>query len=145
MTQIKKVHIGEEIEARMNELQLTKSDLARRIGVPKQNMNRLLEKNTIDTDKLVLISDALDFNFFTLFCQDEPPKVVVAHPDVTDHSAFSATGDVSIDDHRGGLDFSTKTKGDESELIQSLRDQIAILKNNLADKERIIKIYEGKD
>lgn len=145
MNPIKDIHIGSEIEAVLNFKDISKSEFARMANTSKQNISRILSRSSMETESLKKYSELLDFNFFSLFCQEEQPKVVVAHPDVTDHSAFSATGDVLVDDHRGGLDFSTKTKGDESELVQSLRDQIAILKNNLADKERIIKIYEGKD
>ena len=61
---IEQVNIGLAIEARLNELKMTKSEFGRRIGIPQQNVNRILEKSSIDTDKLIIISEALGYNFF---------------------------------------------------------------------------------
>lgn len=142
---ISKIDIGRAISIELEKQNMTKTEFARKFGIAQSNVNRILEKESIDTDKLVDISNILGFNFFTLFCQDETPKIQINHPDVTDHSAFSANGDVLVDDHRGGLDFSTKTKGDESGLVKSLQDHIATLKSHLADKERIIRLYEARE
>lgn len=67
MSQIKHIHIGHEIEARINQLNISKSEFARRIGTSKQNVNRILEKESIDTATLVRYGDVLDYNFFTLY------------------------------------------------------------------------------
>ena len=64
---IKKVNIGLLIEQRMNELGMSKSELSRRCGIMSQNINRVFAKQSIDTDKLIAISEALDFNFFDFF------------------------------------------------------------------------------
>ena len=64
---IEKVDIGESIEQKLNELGISKSEFGRKIGIPQQNVNRILSKSSIDTDKLVAISEALDFNFFDCF------------------------------------------------------------------------------
>lgn len=64
---IEKVNIGLLIEQKMNELDISKSELARRAGIANQNINRMLERHSIDTEKLVVISEALDFNFFDCF------------------------------------------------------------------------------
>lgn len=63
----KNVNLGLAIEQRINELGITKSEFGRRIGIPNQNVNRLLSKSSIDSDKLVEICKALDFDFFKLF------------------------------------------------------------------------------
>ena len=65
---IKNVHVGEAIEKRRNELGLSKSELGRKIGVPQQHVNRILERETMETKRLIKVSEALGFNFFTLFC-----------------------------------------------------------------------------
>ena len=44
---IKHVHVGAEIEKRRVELGLSKSELGRRIGVPQQHVNRILERETM--------------------------------------------------------------------------------------------------
>lgn len=65
---IRHVHVGAEIEKRRVELGLSKSELGRRIGVPQQHVNRILERETMETNRLVKVSEALDCNFFSLFC-----------------------------------------------------------------------------
>lgn len=89
----KTVHIGLAIEEKLQELKLSKTEFGRRIGIPQQNVNRILEKDTIDTGKLVQISEALKFNFFTLYCE-EAPKVEVKTEG--DYSPASDSGDVSV-------------------------------------------------
>lgn len=41
---IKHVHVGQAIDKRRNELGLSKSELGRKIGVPQQHVNRILER-----------------------------------------------------------------------------------------------------
>ena len=48
----KTINIGLAIEQRINELGITKSEFGRRIGIPNQNVNRVLSKSSIDSDKL---------------------------------------------------------------------------------------------
>lgn len=62
------IHIGKEIEARINQLHITATEFARRINTSKQNVNRILKKESIDTATLQRYCEALDFNFFTLYC-----------------------------------------------------------------------------
>ena len=70
---IKLVHIGQAIDKRRHELGLSKSELGRRIGVPQQHINRILERETMETSKLAKVSQALDYNFFALFCSMSHP------------------------------------------------------------------------
>ena len=49
---LEKVNIGLSIEQKLNELGISKSEFGRRIGIPQQNVNRILEKPNIDTEKL---------------------------------------------------------------------------------------------
>lgn len=62
---IKHVHVGQAIDKRRNELGLSKSELGRKIGVPQQHINRILERETMETSRLIKVSEALDFNFFS--------------------------------------------------------------------------------
>lgn len=64
---INDVHIGQAIEQRRAKLEISKSELGRRIGVPQQHVNRILERGTMETKRLVKISRELDFNFFQPF------------------------------------------------------------------------------
>lgn len=61
------INVGLAIEQRINELGITKSEFGRRIDIPNQNVNRVLSKSSIDSDKLVEICNALDYDFFKLF------------------------------------------------------------------------------
>lgn len=64
------VNIGLAIEQRVNELGISKSELARRLGIAQQNVNKLVfSKESLDTAKLVEISKALDYNFFELYAK----------------------------------------------------------------------------
>ena len=63
----KTINVGLAIEQRINELGITKSEFGRRIGIPNQNVNRVLSKSSIDSDKLVEICNALNYDFFKLF------------------------------------------------------------------------------
>ena len=63
---VKDVFIGREIETQINRLNINKSEFSRRVGIPSQHVNRLLESRNIYTDKLVRVSEALDYNFFRL-------------------------------------------------------------------------------
>jgi DNA-binding XRE family transcriptional regulator len=65
---IKHVHVGAEIEKRRVELGLSKSELGRRIGVPQQHVISHLGEETMETNRLVKVSEALDCNFFSFFC-----------------------------------------------------------------------------
>ena len=73
---IEKVNIGLAIEAKLNELELSKSEFGRRIGIPQQNVNRILEKSSIDTDNLLVISEALGYNFFLEYVTVDNSNVI---------------------------------------------------------------------
>lgn len=89
----KTVHIGLAIDEKLQELKISKTEFGRRIGIPQQNVNRILEKDTIDTGKLVRISEALKFNFFSLYCE-ESNKIELKTEG--DYSPVSDEGDVTV-------------------------------------------------
>lgn len=69
------VNIGLAIEQRVNELGISKSELARRLGIAQQNVNKMIfSKESLDTAKLMEISKALDYNFFELYANLSPKK-----------------------------------------------------------------------
>ena len=122
------VNIGLLIEQKMNELNITKSEMARRSGIANQNINRVLERSSIDTDKLAAISEALNFNFFDCFRSIEehsetatPPlsAVAVAGNGTAHHFATNASCEVAV-----------------------LQERVKALEALLAEKERLIKVYE---
>ena len=58
------MHIGERIEAQLAEYGMTKAELARRIHTSRQNIDLILDKESIDTARLALICKVLKHDFF---------------------------------------------------------------------------------
>lgn len=65
--QYSSINIGLAIEQRINELGISKSEFGRRIGLASQNVKKFLERESIDTSKLVEVCKALDYDFFSLY------------------------------------------------------------------------------
>lgn len=124
-----KVNIGLLIEQKMNELDITKSEMARRSGIANQNINRVLERSSIDTDKLVAISEALDFNFFDCFRSIEEHSTATA-----DNGGVAVAGN--------GTAHHFTTNGSASCEVVVLAERVKALEALLAEKERLIKVYE---
>jgi len=59
--------IGERIKAIFDARQMKLKDFAEEIGVARQNIYRIFEKDSIDTDLLIKISSVLEHNFFMYF------------------------------------------------------------------------------
>lgn len=145
---IRHVHVGAEIEKRRVELGLSKSELGRRIGVPQQHVNRILERETMETSRLVKVSEALDYNFFSLFCS--VPQQISAYL-----AAVSLQGNANniIGEAELASQLSKERTEVESqkEAIKLLKEQIANLnlqitrlESHLDDKDRIIKLLEER-
>ena len=120
------VNIGLAIEQIINERGISKSEFGRKIGVAQQNVNRILERSTIDTDKLVAISEALDFNFFTCFCAVDESGAAIA-----DNGAVAVAGGATA--HH--ITTNATNAGDVM-----LQQKVASLEALLAEKERLITV-----
>ena len=59
--------LGLLIEKRMKDLKMTQMEFATAIGIARSDVNRILRKISFDTDKLRIISEALNHNFFKDF------------------------------------------------------------------------------
>ena len=116
---IERVNIGLSIEQKLNELGMSKSEFGRKIGVPQQNVNRILDKTSIDTDKLATISEALGYNFFKEYTDD---LLAGNNNQVNGNGAHN------------------NINGDVSTAIWE--ERIKALEALLAEKERLIKVYE---
>ena len=110
---MKNIHIGKEIEKRLAYLRMTKTEFAKRIGMLQQNINRVIDNRSIDTDKLQKISDALGFNFFTLYTDNGDKSITIG----------------------GKAKAETNDKDDEKVIRERLRN----LEMVLAEKERMIQ------
>lgn len=107
------VNIGLAIEQRVNELGISKSELARRLGIAQQNVNKVVfSKESIDTAKLMEISKALDYNFFELYANLSPKKT----------SLFNSTKLQSLinDKGLGNIEFASKVGLTRNELAYIL-------------------------
>lgn len=122
-----KINIGLLIEQKMNELNVSKSEMARRSGIANQNINRVLERSSIDTDKLVAISEALDFNFFDCYHSNKCNGVTADN------------GGVAVAGNSTAHHFTTNSSVETAAVLQ---ERIKSLEALLAEKERLIKVYE---
>ena len=57
------IYIGEVIRSVMADNQITKAELARRLGVRPQSVDYMLTRKSIDTDTLYNVSRALNYDF----------------------------------------------------------------------------------
>jgi transcriptional regulator with XRE-family HTH domain len=64
--------LGLHIERRLRDLKMSQMDFATRIGIGRSDVNRILKKTSFDTDKLIAISEALNYNFFKDFYNSYP-------------------------------------------------------------------------
>lgn len=119
---IERVNIGLAIEQRLNELGMSKSEFGRKIGIPQQNVNRILEKPNIDTEKLITISETLEYNFFEFYSGNHN---VVANGD----------GSIAVN----GNNNNHVVAGGDTALLQ---ERIKHLEELLSEKERLIRVYE---
>jgi transcriptional regulator with XRE-family HTH domain len=123
---MKKINIGSIIERRINKLGLSKSEFGRRIGVPQQHVNRILEKESIDTDKLITISEALGYNFFLEYLDADVAGTVT--------TTMSGNGN-----QWNGHGAHGNVNGSDTALLE---ERIKRLEEVLVEKERLIKLYE---
>ena len=124
-----KINIGLLIEQKMNELGVSKSEMARRSGIANQNINRVLERTSIDTDKLIAISEALNFKVFDGFHAKE------------NSTGTADSGGVAIAGNGTVHHFSTSTSSE----LAVLRERVKSLEALLAEKERLISVLmEGR-
>lgn len=122
------IHIGHAIQNRLLDLKITKSEFGRLIGVPQQNINRILEKDTIDTGKLILISNVLKCNFFELFCDDKSTIINGNSNQLNEmgaHSNINSMGDAVLLERVKALETLLVEK---DERINELKERIEELK-----------------
>ena len=148
MIELKDIHIGRAIKKRFDELELTKTEFGHRIGVPQQHINRIFERESIDTKRLARVCQALDFNFFSLF--GDCGTSVTAHL-----SAVSLAGDANNNIGDAALIMQIEvlkqkiadmedTKSELKAQIRLLKDSIEQLKSQLRDKDELISVYKNK-
>lgn len=142
------VHVGHAIENRRKELGISKSELGRRIGVTQQHVNRILERETMETSKLVKVCEALDFNFFTLFWPVQHQISAYLAAVAVDGNAHNNIGDAELVAQLNKVQSEVENKNETIELlkeqIESLNAQITRLDSNLKDKDAIIELLKER-
>ena len=69
---IKRVNIGKIIEEVVKEKRISVAAFAKSINMQRQNIKKtIFEKNSLDTDLLIQISEVLDHYFFQYYGTDE--------------------------------------------------------------------------
>ena len=67
-----RIHIGEKIREKVNDLGLSKMKFAQMINLQRQNIEKtVFSKNGLDTDLLVEIGEALEYDFFKYYQIEE--------------------------------------------------------------------------
>lgn len=148
MIELKDIHIGRAIKKRFDELNLTKTEFGHKIGVPQQHINRIFEKESIDTKRLVRICLALDYNFFQLYFNC--PTNVTAHLSAVSlaGAALNNIGDgalaAQIELQQQKISDMEESKHELKSQIQLLMDSVEQLKSQLRDKDELISVYKNK-
>ena len=94
------MHIGEKIRARAKELRVGPTELARRIKTSKQNVYGIFGRSSIDTDLLVKLSKALEFDFFAYYGGTSKPELTEqqgAYANKRNRRPSAATSEEEID------------------------------------------------
>ena len=126
---MKKVNIGLEIEKMINYQGISRAEFGRRCDIAQPNVKRILERGCINTDKLVRVSEALDYNFFRLWVDDEPTTIKA------ESSAVSVgSGNATL------YNTQATALGDTATELEHLSSENEMLKRTVADKQMIIDL-----
>lgn len=140
----KTVHIGAEIEAMVNSRNLSHSEFGRLIGVPKQNVKRIFEKESIDTDRLKAISKALDFDFFVYYQVEKENEMVSATQGgkaILNKGFMFHSGNDGVTDTKS---FAKESEGKTTDDSNVLKDTIFRLQQELLEaRAEIIQLMKG--
>lgn len=142
MIELKNIHLGQAIKKRFDELEITKTEFGRRIGIPQQHVNRIFERDTMETKRLIKICRALDYNFFALFC--EFPSKIDAYLSAVN------IGDGDMTYQMGGEAVVAELNKVKAEAegykreIALLKENIGTLKSTIETKDELIAVYKNK-
>lgn len=145
---VKPVHIGQAIDKRRLELGISKSEFGRKIGVPQQHVNRILERETMETTKLIKVCQALDFNFFALFCSMSHQISAYLAAVTLNGNAHNTIGDnelaAQLSKEQTVVESQKETIRLLKEQLDNLNTQINRLDSNLKDKDVIIELLKER-
>lgn len=145
--EIKDVHIGREIDKRREELAMSKSELARQMGIRQQHINHLLGSETIETKRLVKISKILRFNFFSLYFNN-PMNIsqICSSLSLGEGDSFTLIGSDAIATQiklqQQKIESMDENRNILKEQIASLKSQIKLQESTIKEKDDIIAHYK---
>lgn len=116
--------IGLKIKELASEKNITLADLAKRLGKTKQAVYEMVEKEDVNTSILKKLCSEFNVPISYFFDGDEAGVQVIAHH----NSQAVGIGNIT-------------QSGDQTE-ISLLKEKIKHLEELLAEKERLIKVYE---
>ena len=131
---IKSIDIGSEIRRRLNAVGMPKKDFCESIGISAQNLRRITDSAKISTDMLVKVSEALEFNFFSLWCDEAQPA------NTTLRAVNYGTGAAVYGDGNSSIDVSAC----DAVTLEGLRRENEVLRQALKDKQMIIDLLTNK-
>jgi len=74
---LKNIHIGKIIKKKMVEKSMTIAELARRIDRERTTVYDIFRRKSLDTELLIKISDALEYDFHQVYFPEKPQKVLI--------------------------------------------------------------------
>lgn len=95
--EIEPVNIGRAIENRLKIQGITQTEFAKKMGMHQPDVSRLLKKDSIDTEKLIRISQILNFNFFGLYLPLDDSNPVTIENLYEDFKELLAANIASLD------------------------------------------------
>lgn len=153
---IRNVHIGKAIARRLAELNISKSELGRRIDIPQQHINRMLEKPSIDTARLVAVCNAMDFNFFSLFSKSVQEEIhayvqtvamdsAQVQNNVGKNKVQNNAGSISQEDYdklNKRVVIQEKEIEKRDEVIRDLKEKVTLLEAEIKSKEAQMSLHQ---
>lgn len=139
---LKEIHIGEAIAKRVSDLGIPKGEFARRACIPQQHVYRVFDRDTIEVKKLIRICKVLDFNFFSLFCEQNNSL-----PDLLSSLNFddNSASETKLTPEAVATQFIVYRSRyeDAQKQIQILDKLTTQMTSQLEDKERLLQVmYE---
>ena len=148
---LNEVHVGQAIAKRIKELEITRTEFGSRIGVQQQHVKRILERDTMETKKLVAVCRALEFNFFKLFCNNGSTNVSAYQSAVTMGSGNAQNyigGEAALlaelEKYKERTAHLEESKAELKDQIATLKAPIEQMKTQLQAKEEIIKLVRNQ-
>jgi hypothetical protein len=91
------IHVGREIEKVLRDSGLKKAEFARRINTSPRNVYSIFKREEIKTDLLKIISEVLNYNFFSLYVNSVEYKEPSAFTITTNNSKSKVMITVELD------------------------------------------------